>query len=137
MLHDSWVAGDITDEELAVFLPWAWLYAQAPEDMLPASGWVAMLRACGPLREPVTLPDLPSHPFDVFRGATHERRSRLSWYLARRDAEVILPRHRLYGDARIYSTRATRDEVLAYFRRADEGPEVLLDPDSLGGVAPA
>lgn len=132
-LWETWNAGHITDADLRGLISFAWLYSQAPEQVLATERWVAMLKATGVLVQPTDL-ELPVPGQDLFRAATESHIQRMAWYVRRSDAEAILPRHARCGPAGIYLSELNDQAVLAHFKRADEGQEVLLDPHGIGDV---
>lgn len=134
-LWRGWQQGAVRAEDLPEFLPHAWLYAQTPELTLETCRWVDMFRGAGRIVNPTNL-DPPTGLLTVFRGATASRAHGMGWYLERSDAAAILPRHGQYGQTQIYTTVFPGDAVLAFLKRADEGPEIVVDPSELGEVVP-
>lgn len=65
----------------------------------------------------------------VFRGATAERRSGMSWTTDIGRANQFRQRHSWHAPTAIYRTVAAPDAVLALLERRGEGPpEVVVDP---------
>lgn len=130
---EAWEARRIMDEDLVELLPYAWLYSQEPERVLATARWVTMFRAAGFLLLPTNL-GRPTTPLRAFRGATEARMTGMAWYLDRRDAAPISKRHARFGEAHIYVTTVPLEAMLAHLQRADEGPEIIVDPQLLGEI---
>ncbi|MFZ0188336.1 MAG: hypothetical protein WAL72_15500, partial [Streptosporangiaceae bacterium] len=71
----------------------------------------------------------------VFRGATAERRSGMSWTTDPGRADQFRQRHSWHAATAIYRTMAAPDAVLALLERRGEGPpEVVVDSRMLTAV---
>ena len=71
----------------------------------------------------------------MFRGATAERLSGMSWTTDVRRADQFRQRHAWHGATAIYRTVAAPDAVLALMERRGEGrSEVVVDPRMLAVV---
>jgi hypothetical protein len=134
ILYDAWVGGQISDGDLRHLIPDTWLYVDWPERVIGAAKWVRMFRAAGFLSIPYGLPQLESATF-VFRGATPERRSGMSWTTDIARADQFRQRQSWYGPTAIYQTVVAPEAVLALLERKGEGPpEVVVAPQMLAPV---
>jgi hypothetical protein len=137
-LYDARRSGEVSEADLRQWLPDAWTRADEPDMVQGAERWLEMFRALAPLAWPDGLELLPDGSFSVSRGASNSHKRRMAWYRHCRDAERLLARHTRHdATARIWVTNVTRDRVRAYLCRSDEGPELILDPEGIGGIDPA
>ena len=134
VLYDAWVGGQISDCDLRPLIPDTWLYVDWPERVIGADKWVRLFRAAGFLSIPYGL-FRPDGAMTVFRGATAERRSGMSWTTDVGRADQFRQRHSWHAPTAIYRTVAAPDAVLALLERRGEGPpEVVVDPRMLAAV---
>jgi hypothetical protein len=133
-LYDAWAGGQISDCDLRPLIPDTWLYVDWPERVIGADKWVQLFRAAGFLTIPYGL-SRPDSAMTVFRGATADRRSGMSWTTDVRRAHQFRQRHSWHTPTAIYRTVAPPDAVLALLERRGEGPpEVVVDPRMLAAV---
>ena len=78
VLYHAWADGQISDCDLRPLIPDTWLYVDWPERVIGAGKWVRLFRGSGFLSIPYGL-SRPDSAMTVFRGATAERRSGMSW----------------------------------------------------------
>lgn len=134
ILHDAWSAGLISDLDLRGLIPDTWLYVGWPERIIGSAKWVSMFRAAGFLSIPYGMPR-PSGPLIVYRGASTERMAGMSWSEDISRADQFRQRHAWHAPTAIYRTVVAPDAVLALLERKGESPpEVVVDPDMLGGI---
>ena len=134
VLYDSWASRQISDRDLCPLIPDTWLYVDWPERIIGADKWVRLFRAAGFLSIAYGLPR-PDRALTVFRGATAERRSGMSWTTDIGRADQFRQRHSWHAPTAIYQTVAAPDAVLALLERRGEGPpEVVVDPRMLAAV---
>ncbi len=134
-LWQQFDAGMLTSEDLQELLPQTWMYREGPERIIGAAKWVSMFRTAGFLVVPTNIPT-PTKPMRIFRGATEARARGMAWYVNRQDADVMQRRHARYGPTCTYYTTAAPGVLLAIFVRPGDGPEVVLDPQSLSDIFP-
>lgn len=91
ILFDAWAAGAVSNEDLRQLIPDTWLYV---DWIIGARKWVQMFRAAGFLSIPYGLP-APDRPLTVFRGASLERQSGMSWTPDINRADQFRQRHSL------------------------------------------
>jgi hypothetical protein len=134
VLYDAWFGGQISDCDLRPLIPDTWLYVDWPERVIGADKWVQLFRAAGFLCIPYGL-SRPDSAMTVFRGATAERWSGMSWTTDIGRADQFRQRHSWHAPTAIYRTVAAPDAVLALLERRGEGPpEVVVDPRMLAVV---
>ena len=134
VLYDAWAGGQISDCDLRPLIPDTWLYVDWPERVIGAGRWVRLFRTAGFLSIPYGL-SRPDSAMTVFRGATAERRSGMSWTTDVGRADQFRQRHSWHAPTAIYRTVAAPDAVLALLERRGEGPpEVVVDPRMLAAV---
>lgn len=134
VLYDAWSGGMISDCDLRALIPDTWLYVDRPERVIGAGKWVRLFRAAGFLSIPYGL-SRPDSAMTVFRGATAERRSGMSWTTDPGRADQFRQRHSWHAATAIYRTMAAPDAVLALLERRGEGPpEVVVDSRMLTAV---
>jgi hypothetical protein len=127
VLYDAWAAGQISDGDLRVLIPYTWLYVDWPERIIGAGNWVRLFRVAGFLSIPYGLPR-PDSAITVFRGATAERRAGMSWTTDIDRADQFRQRHSWHAPTAVYRAVVTSDAVLALLERRGEGPpEVVVD----------
>ena len=129
----AWEASELEPCDLRELLPHAWLYGDSPEQAIGSSKWTILFRASGFLMVPTNLAE-PTGPLRIFRGATEERVRGMAWYLRRENADQIRSRHVRYGPTAVYAATASREAMLAHFKRLDDGPELVVDPDALDDI---
>jgi hypothetical protein len=134
ILYDSWAAGQVSDQDLRGLIPDTWLYVDWPERIIGAGKWVRMFRAAGFSSIPCGLPR-PGSALTVFRGASFERCSGMSWTLDINRADQFRQRHCWYGPSALYRTVVPPVAVLALLeRRGESPPEVVVDRMMLTGI---
>jgi hypothetical protein len=134
VLYDAWADGQISDCGLRPLIPDTWLYVDWPEHVIGPDKWIQLFRAAGFLSIPYGL-SRPDSTMTVFRGATEERRSGMSWTTDIRRADQFRQRHSWHAPTAIYRTVAAPSAVLALLERRGEGPpEVVVDPRMLTAV---
>jgi hypothetical protein len=133
-LYDAWVAGQISDRDLRALIPDTWLYVDWPERIVGVGKWVRLFRAAGFLSIRYGL-SRPDSAITVFRGATAERRTGMSWTTDVDRADQFRQRHSWHAPTAIYRAVVMPDAVLALLERRGEGPpEVVVDPQMLPAV---
>lgn len=134
VLYDAWAGGQISDCDLRPLIPHTWLYVAWPERLIGVGKWVRLFRTAGFLSIPYGL-SRPDSAMTVFRGATAERQSGMSWTTDARRADQFRQRHSWHGPTALYRTAVAPDAVLALLERTGEGPpEVVVDPQMLAAV---
>jgi hypothetical protein len=134
VLYDAWAAGQVTDDDLRGLIPDTWLYMDWPERIIGTGKWVRLFRAAGFLSIPYGLPR-PAEPMTVYRGATAERRSGMSWTPDIDRADQFRQRQSWHAPTAIYQTVVMPEAVLALLERKGESPpEVVVDPQMLTAI---
>ena len=133
VLYDAWAAGQISDLDLRGSFPIPGCTWTGPSaSSVPPTGVVVPRRR------------IPQHPLraarpdsatTVFRGATAERRSGMSWTTDANRAHQFRQRHSWHAPTAVYRAVVKPDAVLALLERRGEGPpEVVVDPRILTAV---
>lgn len=105
-----------------------------PERIIGAANWVQLFRAAGFLTIPYGLPQ-PSIAMTLYRGATPERRSGMSWTPDITRADQFRQRHSWHGPTAVYKTVVMPEAILALLERKGESPpEAVVDPQMLTAV---
>jgi hypothetical protein len=134
ILHDAWAARLVSNLDLRGLIPDTWLYVDWPERIIGAVKWVRMFRAAGFLTVPYGLTH-PSSPLTVYRGASAERMTGMSWTEDSSRAEQFRQRHSWHAPTAIYRAVVAPAAVLALLERKGESPpEVVVDPEMLKGI---
>jgi hypothetical protein len=118
-LYDAWAAGQISDRDLPALIPDTWLYVDWPERIIGVGKWVRLFRAAGFLSIPYGL-SRPDSAITVFRGATAERRTGMSWTTDVDRADQFRQRHSWHAPTAIYRAVVMPDAVLALLERRGE-----------------
>jgi hypothetical protein len=108
VLYNAWVGGQISSCDLRALIPDTWLYLDWPERVIGADKWVRLFRAAGFVSIPYGL-SRPDTAMTVFRGATAERRSGMSWTTDVGRADQFRQRHSWHAPTAIYRTVASPD----------------------------
>jgi hypothetical protein len=119
-LYDAWAGGQIPDCERRPLTPGTWLSVDWPERVIGAGKRVRLFRAAGFLSIPGGL-SRPDSAMTVFRGATADRRTGMSWTMDVRRAGQFCQRHSWHAPAATYRTAAAPDAVLALLERRARG----------------
>jgi hypothetical protein len=132
LLYDAWAAGRVSDGDLRELIPDTWLYIDWPERIIGAGQWVRLFRAAGFLTIPYGLAR-PVAAVPVYRGASAERQTGMSWTPDASRADQFRQRHAWHAPSAVYRTVVTPEAILALLERRGEGPpEVVVDPQMLG-----
>jgi len=145
VLSQGYKSGWFTADDLKEHINEIWTRLDpptSPRGPLTVDDWVELFRGMGFYMQAPRV-DLGSEPYVIYRAAPAERAKGMSWCNCIGMAKNFLPKHKQFGDYKLWQASVASAAVLAVpYRQTDSyiglgsagAREVVVDPAQLGEV---